>query len=117
MDAIKFINTYKSICASYTSCQYCPLFKMHTACTEIPAYYPDEYAAEITKAVEDWSATYPAITRAALFKKTHPFAVSDSSGALSICPVVVNKQVICPLNGECEQCRKNYWLKEVQNGR
>lgn len=113
MDANKFMTQYKRMCASYTTCIDCPLFKERFSCSDIPANFHEEFMNKTVKTVERWSAAQPVTTRAALFKKTHPFVLSDSSGALLICPVVVDKNVICPLNGDCKQCRKNYWLKEV----
>jgi hypothetical protein len=117
MDANKFIAEHKRMCASYINCMHCPMYPHHVKCEEIVSNYTDEFITKWSKTVENWSAAHPVTTRAALFKKKHPFVLSDSSGALLICPVVVDKNVICPLNGECKQCRKNYWLKEVQNGR
>lgn len=112
MDAIKFMQEYQRMCNSCERCADCPLYT-DMQCAEMPSRYTNDFSSKLIKAVEDWSAVHPQTTRAALFKKTHPFAVSDSTGSLLICPVVVDKNVICPLNGECTQCRKNYWLKEV----
>lgn len=117
MDAIKFINEHKRMCASYTRCQDCPLFKENTLCTEIPSHYPDEFAAEITKAIEDWSAAHPVTTRADIFKKIHPNAVTYEDGSMHICPHDIDKYFMCPDDYDCGECRKNYWLKEVQNER
>lgn len=117
MDAIKFINEQKRMCASYTRCQDCPLFKENALCSEIPSHYPDEFAAEITKAVEDWSAAHPANTRAELFKKSYPHSPTDDYGALFICPLNVGETITCTAEVSCPDCRKKYWLKEVQNGR
>lgn len=117
MDANKFMTEYQRMCASYAQCIDCPLGKETRECTVFPSCYTQERIDKKIKTVEDWSAANPLTTRAALFKKKHPFVHSDSSGALLICPVVVDNNVICPLNGDCKQCRKNYWLKEVKDGR
>lgn len=117
MDANKFMREYVRMCKSCDDCHECPLLLENGGCSYWPSTHDIEKYPKIIKAVENWSAAHPITTRAALFKKTHPFVVSDSTGALLICPVVVDKNVICPLNGECKQCRKNYWLKEAQNGR
>lgn len=101
MDAVKFIEERRRMFAVTGENSKYSLFNMNTP------------AEDVVKEVEEWSAAHPVTTRAALFKKTHPFVLSDSTGSLLICPVVVDKNVICPLNGECKQCRKNYWLKEV----
>lgn len=113
MDAIKFRAEFARMCTSYETCSECAMPKECRECASLPSNYTTVITSAIVKAVEDWSATHQVTTRAALFKKTHPFVLSDSSGALLICPVVVDKNVICPLNGDCKQCRKNYWLKEV----
>lgn len=112
MDALKFLEERKRMCESFGSeCTECPANNSIYIC-RLGVVMGAE-AVEQVKLVEEWSAAHPVTTRAALFKKTHPFVLSDSTGSLLICPVVVDKNVICPLNGECKQCRKNYWLKEV----
>lgn len=98
MDANNFMTGHSSERICYKDCKDCGLLTKN-GCAHL--------------AYSNKSTTHPLTTRAALFKKTHPFVLSDSSGSLLICPVVVDKNVICPLNGECKQCRKNYWLKEV----
>lgn len=113
MDAIKFRTEFARMCASYDTCDECAMPKACRKCASLPSNYTAEINSKTVKTVEKWAAAHPVNTRAALFKMTHPFVLSDSSGALLICPVVVDKNVICPLNGECKHCRKNYWLKEV----
>lgn len=34
-----------------------------------------------------------------------------------ICPLDIDPFRLCPSELPCETCRKNYWLKEVQNER
>lgn len=102
MDAIKFITEYKRMCASYTHCRDCPLFKDRILCSEIPSNYPEEFSTELTKVVKDWSAAHPITTRADLFKKVLPNTPTDSSGSLLICPAALEKDYHCDFDVDCK---------------
>lgn len=113
METKKFTAEYRRLCRSYVRCADCPL---NGKCIPPSHDYIHRFVS-ILNVVEDWSAAHPITKRADLFIQTHPHAVFDRCGSLLICPVVVDKTFTCPLHGNCERCRKNYWLKEVQDGR
>lgn len=114
MDAIKFINEHKRMCASYTRCKDCSLYKANILCSEIPSHYPDEFAAELTKAVEAWSAAHPLTTRADWFKKTCPNVATYPDGTIRLCPHDIDESFECPPELNCFQCKKIYWGQEVK---
>ena len=113
MDANKFMAEYQRMCTSYDRCADCPLYA-DRPCSEMPSRYTKEFTAKLIKAVEDWSAAHPVTTRADLFKKTYPDAALDEYGVLAICPVELNKNFGCSSENDCADCRKKYWLEEVQ---
>lgn len=112
MDVIKFLQEMKRMCNSY-SCASCPLYAEDGECLFIPVNYNDENVTKIPKAVEEWSAAHPKVTRAGLFKKEYPNADTDVDGSLIICPAHIDKTIECPDGINCWQCRAEYWLKEV----
>lgn len=114
MDAIKFRNELSRMCASYDSCAVCAMPKPYRECASLPSNYTTEITTEIIKAVEDWSTSHPATTRAYLFKKIYPDAALDGYGSLAICPFELNRNFKCPNETDCADCRKKYWLEEVQ---
>lgn len=113
MNANKFMTEYQRMCTTYERCADCPL-STDKPCSEIPSRYTKEFSAKLIKVVEDWSATHPVTTRADLFKKIFPNAPTGPSGALLICPTGLDLNFKCEEQPCCIDCRKNYWLKEVQ---
>lgn len=115
MDTNKFITEYRRMCRKYARCSDCPL-NTDGLCRKTPGSYTKEFAS-ILKVVEDWAAANPVTTRAYLFKKIYPSAATGLSGALFICPAMVDIHFRCEDETECVKCRKKYWLEEVQDGR
>lgn len=114
MDANKFMTEYQRMCTSYDHCVDCPLYA-DRQCAEIPARYTKESSTKLIKVVEDWSASHPVTTRADLFKKIYPNAASFPSGALLVCPSVLDLNFKCEEEqSDCIECRQKYWNKEVQ---
>ena len=113
MDAIKFMTEYQRMCTSYDRCADCPLYA-DKPCSEMPSRYTKEFSSNLIKAVEDWSANHHATTRADLFKKIYPNAEIDQFGSLYICPCELNTNFKCEPEISCVDCRRQYWLKEVQ---
>ena len=117
MDANNFIREYNRMCSSFHFCTGCPLHEYQGICVGVPAKYTNEFASKVEKVVEAWSAAHPITTRADLFKKMHPNAPTYEDGSMHICPHDIDKYFMCPDDYDCGKCRKNYWLKEVQNER
>lgn len=111
MDAVKFIKELRRMCTAHTGCESCPAERCE--CQSLENMVEDN---RIVAIVEEWSAAHPVTTRAALFKKIFPDAVIDHFGSLAICPAEFDKNEVCDPRTDCDKCRKNYWLKEVQNG-
>lgn len=113
MDANKFMAEYRRLCISYKHCMDCPLYN-ERPCSEMPLRFTEEFSSKLIKAVEDWSAAHPVTTRADAFKKLFPNISTDRFGSPDICPVHIDKTLPCPVNKNCDECRRKYWGKEVQ---
>ena len=88
-------------------------FRSSSGCTGFENKFPEK-AVEI---VEQWAKEHPANTRQSEFLKLFPNAKIDN-GAIDIGPCAIdsyykphNKCIDTP----CEECRKNYWLSEVED--
>lgn len=70
---------------------------------------------------EEWEKDNPIKTRQSIFLEKYPEARIDDSGVLSICPfsIVVsyrNNDGTCvspDKNRSCHDCRRKFWLKQV----
>ena len=116
MDAVKFIQERNRMCKSFgDECAGCPANDTIYRC-KFSITVGDEAAKQV-KLLEEWSAAHPLITRADLFKKQYPNTEIDTDGLPTLCPKCIDKDFNCPFNAFCQKCRKEFWLKEVQNGR
>ena len=115
MDAIKFIEERNRMCNSYEgSCTFCPAIGEHCSVGMESLLSADEQV----EIVEKWSAMYPRKTRQSVFLEQYPNAESDHQGILIIDPCDLDKTMHgkdkdC-YNGNCDDCRREFWLKEVE---
>lgn len=73
------------------------------------------------KFVERWAAEHPVKTRQSEFLKQWPEAALAKDGAIAICPIVISA-AYRDENGACNkgqsdtcvECRKAFWLAEVE---
>lgn len=109
MDAVKFVEERRRMFAVTGENPKYSLFNMNTC------------AEDVVKEVEEWSAAHPRKTRQDVFLEQYPNAVLDKDGVLLICPSYVSgytpEKYKCVCLTDCGACRKEYWTKEVQNGR
>lgn len=73
---------------------------------------------KIVQIVEEWAATHPHKTRQSVFLEQWPGAEIDKRGRLMLCPKLIsddyrNKYAICT-NRLCADCRREFWMKEVE---
>ena len=114
MDAVMFVKEWKRMCRSSKTCLSCSIGKsadVSTVCSNVVKEEPEKYVA----IVEKWSAEHPMKTRQSEFLKMFPDASIGVNGALVIAPCNVNTKFeseICAID-KCEDCKKEYWLAEV----
>lgn len=104
------IYDYARLCASFEKCNQCVLLKF---CAE----QRNIFSNDIDKANEiilNWCKEHPIKTRQDRFLKLYPNSLIDGDNVSHICPRYINKQFICQESEKrCCDCRKEYWLAEV----
>ena len=120
MDAIRYFEIKKRMtngCKSASSCNSCPLStennNLNQYCIDFELLYPEK-AVEI---VEKWAKENPLKTRQSEFLKIIPNADVDEDGVLGVCPrnVDTSFESQCKAKSSCLECRKEYWLAEVEH--
>lgn len=117
MDALKYLKTLRRICNG--ECRECEYEKRSgfDPCTVWQYDHPKE-AVEIA---EKWAAEHPAKTRQSEFLKQWPEADVDENGVLQTCPALISASHrdqtggCATLSNKCENCRKAFWLAEVED--
>lgn len=74
-------------------------------------------AAQIVKNTEEWSAAHPRKTRQSVFLKMFPDApIYPDTGLVRVSPCQVDRALCgnCPTGIDCIECRKAFWLAEVE---
>ena len=120
MDAVKFMKEKKRMCDLYVNaigCTCCPLSVYNNKTAEKCKHYIFNKPEEAVAAVEKWSSEHPIKTRQSEFLKMFPNASIGVNGAITICPCHIDAKFeteICGIS-KCEDCKKEYWLVEVEN--
>lgn len=106
MDAVEFYRTFKRMCEK-TDCKDCLLDQK---CRPSANVEPEE----VVELVEEWAKDNPVKTRQSEFLKMFPDAKINDDGILAFCPGAFSqKEKYCHKYNKCEECCKDYWLKEV----
>lgn len=112
MDAVKFIKAIKQMLSAGAGDS--------TVQKYISAYKKNDCEGMV-KAAEQWAAEHPAKTRQSEFLKQWPEADVDENGVLQTCPALISASHrdqtggCATLSNKCENCRKAFWLAEVEN--
>ena len=84
--------------------------------------YIVNHPEEAVEIVERWAKEHPRKTRQSEFLKMFPRASMASNGTIDFCPNSFDEEFACPEKGkigraecECPDCRKKYWLEEVED--
>ena len=116
MDAVEFLKEKERMCKKTDFCVNCPAYRENNGydvpCDEFMNEYPKEYVS----CVEKWSAEHPAKTRQSEFLKMFPNTPLCENGSIAICPLDVDCYAKCSEKQGlgCPDCKKEYWLAEVE---
>ena len=112
MDAVEFLKTLCRMCnCECCNCEFRKRLSVFETCTAWRKTHPDEAVA----IVERWGAVHPIKTRQSEFLKHYPDAQIDS-GCLNACPMDVFGNMGINCNKQtCYECKKKFWLTEVEN--
>lgn len=117
MDTVEFFKTVKRLCKN-KGCDGCPVCKNNTCMVMLMARIygaSDESIEETISKVEQWAKDHPVKTRQSEFLKMFPNA-EFCRDVINILPCSIEKEMCkyCD-NSKCEECRKDYWLSEVND--
>lgn len=119
MDAVKFTRAAMRMCnAYYSKCWSCPAGD-DTSC-KLDSSYSAISAEEKVTIVEQWAAEHPAKTRQSVFLEQYPEAELTQDGVIQICPIAISaaykdEKGRCKItDSTCSECRKEFWLAEVE---
>lgn len=116
MDAAKYLKTLRRMC-NCECCSQCELGKrliVHETCTAWRKAHPEEAVA----IVEKWAKEHPIKTRQSVFLEMFPNApIFPDTGIVKMSPCEVDTVLRgnCPGGGCCPECRKKFWLAEVED--
>jgi hypothetical protein len=107
MDAIEFVKQLRRM-----NEQGVPKNRFIYPCTGQKTDSPEEVVAE----VEEWAKDHPIKTRQSEFLKHYPGARITIDGFLHACPMDVfgDTEISCNVQ-PCFECRKAFWLAEVED--
>lgn len=107
MDAVEFIKAIKQMLGAGAADS--------TVQKYISAYKKNDCEGMV-KAAEQWAAEHPIKTRQSEFLKLFPGAdVGETDGCLSLNPCFVYEKMRKECEGrKCSECRKAFWLAEVE---
>lgn len=121
MDAVNFLVTRDRMCGSFngccTGCEVNERMGAGEACIHYMARHPQE-AIEI---VERWGKEHPRKTRQNELLKLFPRVSMTADDVIAFCPESMDSEFVCPIkerdhyDPECGDCRKKYWLEEVED--
>lgn len=116
MDAVNFLKERARMCeANQTgemTCENCAAYKGVSQCYKLGEPKDPEKMVAI---VEQWAAEHPVKTRQSEFLKHYPDAQFDS-GCLNACPMDIFGDMGINCNKQtCYECKKKFWLAEVEN--
>ena len=113
MDAVKFVKTLGRMCnAECIRCEFWKRKSSGESCTSWQKTHPEEAVA----IVEQWAAEHPTKTRQSEFLKHYPGAQITIDGFLHACPMEVFSDTGINCSAQtCTECRKKFWLAEVED--
>ena len=126
MDAVEFLEKRNRMCGALDDeCTdkdgtLCPLLVAARKVGKGCYGYTKSHPAEAVAIVERWAKEHPRKTRQSEFLKMFPRVDMTADGVIAFCPENMDSTFVCPIkerdcyDPECGDCRKKYWLEEVE---
>lgn len=127
MDAVEFLKEKGRMCRTILivggfvgRCDECEIGKRRASgqtCDKYIVKHPEEAVA----IVERWAKEHPRKTRQSELLKLFPRAGLGDDGLVGFCPEDMDSEFVCPRKErgpyapDCGDCRKKYWLEEVED--
>lgn len=114
MDAVEFLKTLRRMCNS--ECRECELGKRLGA-LDTCALWQKAYPEEAVAILEQWAAEHPVKTRQRVFFEQWPDArINKTDGLPMANPCDLDGKLVGKCEGTiCPECRKKFWLAEVED--
>lgn len=117
MDAVEYLKIRKRMCESKLgSCKSCPLRAGNNGTRSVCANFINTHPEQAVAIVEKWAAEHPVKTRQSELMKLFPNLEVDVLGMCIICPRHFDTKFECVRFSNCQDCCKNYWLEEIEEG-
>lgn len=117
MDAVKYFKLKgKMTLNCQTDCRICKLSLYNNSLKKLCRFFEIQKADEAVAIIEKWAEEHPVNTRMSDFLEKFPKAEVLKYGYeeyVDICPVSIDTTRTCP-NGECKNCKLEYWNEEVE---
>lgn len=121
MDAVVFLETRDRMCRSFNGrCNGCEVNERMGA-GEACIHYMARHPQEVVEIVERWAKEHPRKTRQNELLKLFPRVSMTADSVIAFCPESMDSAFVCPIkerdnyDPECGECRKKYWLEEVED--
>lgn len=126
MDAVEFLEKHNRMCGALgDECTdkdgtLCPLLVAARKVGKGCYGYTKSHPAEAVEIVERWAKEHPKKTRQSKFLKVFPRVSMTADGIIAFCPDSMDSEFECPrktrdnIDPICGECRREYWLEEVE---
>lgn len=126
MDAVEFLEKHNRMCGALgDECTdkdgtLCPLLVAARKVGKGCYGYTKSHPAEAVEIVERWAKEHPRKTRQSELLKLFPRVDMTADDVVAFCPESMDSAFVCPIKArdrydpECGECRKKYWLEEVE---
>lgn len=114
MDAVEYLKTLNRMC--HCECLKCEFGKARSGFETCPVWQRT-HPKEAVEIAEKWAKEHPAKTRQSVFLEHYPGARISIHGCLNTCPMDVfsDAEVNCINAQPCFECKKAFWLAEVED--
>lgn len=114
MDAVEYLKTLDRMC--HCECLKCEFGKARRGFETCPVWqrtHPEEAVA----IMEKWAAAHPIKTRQSVFLEQWPDAcIKKADGLPMASPCDLDDKLVGKCDGiSCQECRKKFWLAEVED--
>ena len=115
MEALEFLKARKRMCEA-TKCASCKLCHMQGGCSIAPENEEIDACEEAIAIVEQWAKEHPVKTRQSVFFEQWPDArIKKADGLPMASPCDLDGKLVGKCDGiSCPECRKKFWLTEVE---
>lgn len=114
MDAVEYVKQQNRMCDYYVNCNDCPAGQ-YEGCSSLGGI------PKLIPIIEQWTKEHPVKTRQSEFLKQWPDAEIGDDGLPNVAPCQLDVKLIhsefpedCESRGLCVECRREFWLKEIE---